>query len=163
MTSRSSTAAASTTASTGTSTASTGSSAGTAGGAASRTGGRPAALGIGVAIVSALAFGATGPFAKSLIDAGWTPETVVLVRILGAAVVLTPFAIRAWLAARADLGARDARSMLAYGIVAVAGVQLCFFNAVDHLPVSVALLIDCLLYTSPSPRDQRGSRMPSSA
>ena len=26
-----------------------------------------------------------------------------------------------------------------------------------------ALLRDCLLYTSPSPRDQRGSRMPSSA
>ena len=25
------------------------------------------------------------------------------------------------------------------------------------------LLTDCLLYTSPSPRDQRGSRMPSSA
>ena len=25
------------------------------------------------------------------------------------------------------------------------------------------LLKDCLLYTSPSPRDQRGSRMPSSA
>ena len=27
----------------------------------------------------------------------------------------------------------------------------------------VDALIDCLLYTSPSPRDQRGSRMPSSA
>ena len=26
-----------------------------------------------------------------------------------------------------------------------------------------AVLKDCLLYTSPSPRDQRGSRMPSSA
>ena len=26
-----------------------------------------------------------------------------------------------------------------------------------------ALKEDCLLYTSPSPRDQRGSRMPSSA
>ena len=26
-----------------------------------------------------------------------------------------------------------------------------------------ALVYDCLLYTSPSPRDQRGSRMPSSA
>ena len=25
------------------------------------------------------------------------------------------------------------------------------------------LYLDCLLYTSPSPRDQRGSRMPSSA
>ena len=28
---------------------------------------------------------------------------------------------------------------------------------------SSAFDIDCLLYTSPSPRDQRGSRMPSSA
>ena len=27
----------------------------------------------------------------------------------------------------------------------------------------IALIEDCLLYTSPSPRDQRGSRMPSSA
>ena len=26
-----------------------------------------------------------------------------------------------------------------------------------------ARILDCLLYTSPSPRDQRGSRMPSSA
>ena len=29
--------------------------------------------------------------------------------------------------------------------------------------VDGAQMIDCLLYTSPSPRDQRGSRMPSSA
>ena len=29
--------------------------------------------------------------------------------------------------------------------------------------VNEAKIIDCLLYTSPSPRDQRGSRMPSSA
>ena len=29
--------------------------------------------------------------------------------------------------------------------------------------VQIALLTACLLYTSPSPRDQRGSRMPSSA
>ena len=28
---------------------------------------------------------------------------------------------------------------------------------------AVAVLLSCLLYTSPSPRDQRGSRMPSSA
>jgi len=104
----------------------------------------PAALGIGIAISSALAFGATGPFAKSLIDAGWTPETVVLIRIAGAALVLTPFAVRAWLRVRDQLDASDGRSMLAYGIVAVAGVQLCFFNAVDHLPVSVALLIEYL-------------------
>ena len=29
--------------------------------------------------------------------------------------------------------------------------------------VELGLVYDCLLYTSPSPRDQRGSRMPSSA
>ena len=28
---------------------------------------------------------------------------------------------------------------------------------------SSTMFVDCLLYTSPSPRDQRGSRMPSSA
>ena len=35
----------------------------------------------------------------------------------------------------------------------------------DREPVDESLeqLINCLLYTSPSPRDQRGSRMPSSA
>ena len=30
-------------------------------------------------------------------------------------------------------------------------------------PLAMADIKDCLLYTSPSPRDQRGSRMPSSA
>ena len=33
----------------------------------------------------------------------------------------------------------------------------------DLSPVSGPTLGPCLLYTSPSPRDQRGSRMPSSA
>ena len=33
----------------------------------------------------------------------------------------------------------------------------------DWLPGAVLGYDDCLLYTSPSPRDQRGSRMPSSA
>ena len=38
------------------------------------------------------------------------------------------------------------------------------FNVLSDNPdKSVALLTTCLLYTSPSPRDQRGSRMPSSA
>ena len=33
----------------------------------------------------------------------------------------------------------------------------------EYVRAGPALGIDCLLYTSPSPRDQRGSRMPSSA
>ena len=46
-------------------------------------------------------------------------------------------------------------------IVRESGVQdgLVLVNAM-HITASVFI---CLLYTSPSPRDQRGSRMPSSA
>ena len=36
-------------------------------------------------------------------------------------------------------------------------------RAVCGLPLGSTELYGCLLYTSPSPRDQRGSRMPSSA
>ena len=35
--------------------------------------------------------------------------------------------------------------------------------AIDETFVRGHLALSCLLYTSPSPRDQRGSRMPSSA
>ena len=37
--------------------------------------------------------------------------------------------------------------------------DVVLFDIVDGIPQGKA----CLLYTSPSPRDQRGSRMPSSA
>ena len=37
------------------------------------------------------------------------------------------------------------------------------YNALSQQAEVVALFKDCLLYTSPSPRDQRGARMPSSA
>ena len=44
-------------------------------------------------------------------------------------------------------------------------MMVTFLFAVFYLPrVSrTTRALDCLLYTSPSPRDQRGSRMPSSA
>ena len=38
-----------------------------------------------------------------------------------------------------------------------------FIVCADADPVHAAKGLSCLLYTSPSPRDQRGSRMPSSA
>ena len=37
------------------------------------------------------------------------------------------------------------------------------FETPDEFEDARSVLSDCLLYTSPSPRDQRGSRMPSSA
>ena len=41
----------------------------------------------------------------------------------------------------------------------------CFFNnaGIEGRVAPTAEYDDCLLYTSPSPRDQRGARMPSSA
>ena len=39
------------------------------------------------------------------------------------------------------------------------GFESLWFPEHSHIPASRI----CLLYTSPSPRDQRGSRMPSSA
>ena len=53
----------------------------------------------------------------------------------------------------------------AAGRLAAAGVTSPQVDArilAEHL-LGRALLLACLLYTSPSPRDQRGSRMPSSA
>ena len=53
------------------------------------------------------------------------------------------------------------------------GVRVRIIGARDNLPADILGLLEeaesltrgntCLLYTSPSPRDQRGSRMPSSA
>ena len=40
------------------------------------------------------------------------------------------------------------------------GMEYAWFNNVESKP---GIGYPCLLYTSPSPRDQRGSRMPSSA
>lgn len=34
--------------------------------------------------------------------------------------------------------------VVAYGLVAIAGCQLCYFNALGHLPVSIALLLEYL-------------------
>ena len=39
----------------------------------------------------------------------------------------------------------------------------CIALAFREVAIAAALVCGCLLYTSPSPRDQRGSRMPSSA
>lgn len=98
-------------------------------------------LGLVAAILSAAAFGTSGPFAKSLINAGWTPGAVVLVRICLAAVVLVGPAV--W-ACRGRWGVvRDnVRLIVFFGVTAVALPQLAFFQAVARLPVGVALLLE---------------------
>jgi drug/metabolite transporter (DMT)-like permease len=99
--------------------------------------------GLGIAVVSAAAFSTSGSFASSLIDAGWSPAAAVLARIVVAAIVLTVPALVA-LRGRRGLLVHTWRSVTTFGVVAVAGSQLCFFNAVEHLSVGVALLLEYL-------------------
>ena len=99
--------------------------------------------GLAVAIFSSAAFSTSGALAKSLIDAGWSPAAAVLTRISIAAVVLAvPAAVA--LRGRWRLVRRETGVIAAYGLVAVAGCQLCYFNAVQHLSVGVALMLEYL-------------------
>jgi drug/metabolite transporter (DMT)-like permease len=105
--------------------------------------GRAASVGLAFAVVSALAFGLSGPFAKALIDAGWSSAGAVLVRLGGSAVVvlLLLAILRPGVLAAVR---RDAPALLLYGLLAMAGVQVAFFNAVRYMPVSIALLLEYL-------------------
>ena len=104
---------------------------------------RSTGAGILVALLSAATFATSGPFAKSLLDTGWTPGSVVFLRIAGAALVLLFPTLRA-LGGRWHLLRRGWRQVVAYGLVAVAVPQLAFFYAVQHLSVGVALLLEYL-------------------
>jgi drug/metabolite transporter (DMT)-like permease len=101
--------------------------------------------GLGLAILSATAFGMSGSLARGLMEAGWSSAAAVAVRILLAAAVLLPVAA-VQLRGRWSLLRPNLALITAYGLVAVAGTQLAFFNAVAHMQVGVALLIE---YTAP--------------
>jgi drug/metabolite transporter (DMT)-like permease len=97
--------------------------------------------GLGLALVSAATFSTSGTFASSLISAGWTPGAAVTVRVVLAALVLTVPALLL-LRGRWDALRRSGRTLAVYGVAAVAGAQLCYFMAVQHLSVAVALLLE---------------------
>lgn len=106
------------------------------------------AAGLGFALLSASAFGLSGPLARGLLDTGWTAGAAVTARVgLAATVLLVP----ALLALRGRWGLlvghpRNLGTVALYGVLAVAGAQLCYFYAVSYLQVGVALLIE---YTAP--------------
>ncbi|MEO9137953.1 MAG: EamA family transporter [Jatrophihabitans sp.] len=102
---------------------------------------RTGSFGLGMAAVSAATFGTSGTFADALMGSGWTPGAAVTVRIALAAVILT---IPALLALRGNWHRlrQGISSIATYGLVAIAGCQLFFFSAVEHLSVGVALLLE---------------------
>src|SRR3954451_19650576 len=97
--------------------------------------------GLLAALLSAATFGTSGAFATSLIATGWTPGAAVLARVVVAAAVQTVPAL-VQLRRSGGFSIRAIRSVSVYGVFAVAGAQLCYFNAVDHLSVAVALLLE---------------------
>jgi drug/metabolite transporter (DMT)-like permease len=97
------------------------------------------------AIASAFAFGCSGPFAKALMEAGWSPTGAVTARLGGGALAMAVFASIArpgWLREARD----HRRTVVLYGLIPIAGAQLFYYNAVANLSVGVALLLE---YTAP--------------
>lgn len=109
--------------------------------------------GIWMGILSAATSSVSGPLARSLNDAGWSPASLTLVRCFGAGVVLlVPAVVMAhghWPGVRSG-----ARGIVLLGAIGVAGTSICYYNAVALLPISVALLVQysapvlVLVYTS---------------
>lgn len=104
-----------------------------------------ASTGLVLAIVSAASFGLSGAIGRGLMEAGWSPAAAVAARVAIASLALAPWSV-AQLRGRWRLMARGWRTLLVYGLVCVAGCQLAYFNAVLHLDVGVALLVE---YTAP--------------
>lgn len=101
--------------------------------------------GLGLALITAAAFGLSGAVVKGMLAAGWSTGAAVTLRIGIAALVLAIPAAMA-LRGRWHLLAANRWSVLAFGVVAVAGCQLFYFNAVARMDVGLALLIE---FTSP--------------
>ena len=102
-------------------------------------------VGLLFAVGSALAFGMSGPLARSLMEAGWSPTAAVTARLAGGAIAMAGFATivkPGWVRE----AMQHAKTVVAYGLIPIAGAQLCYYNAVSHLSVAVALLLE---YTAP--------------
>jgi len=102
---------------------------------------RRAQVGLLFAVIAAASFGLSGALASGLLDAGWSPAALVLCRIGVGALALSGPALVA-LRGRWHLLRANAGFLLAFGLVAVAGCQFSYFNAIERLPVAVAILIE---------------------
>jgi len=102
-------------------------------------------IGLVFATASAFTFGMSGPLAKALMVAGWSPTAAVAARLAGGAFVLAIVATIVkpdWVSQARE----HAKTVVIYGLFPVAGAQLCYYNAVAHLSVGVAMLLE---YTAP--------------
>jgi drug/metabolite transporter (DMT)-like permease len=101
-----------------------------------------AGKGVALALLSAGTFGTSGTFASALISGGWSPAAVAVARLGGAAVLLTvPAAVE--LRGRWALLRREAGRVVIYGLAIACG-QLFYFNAIESIPIGLAVLLEYL-------------------
>jgi drug/metabolite transporter (DMT)-like permease len=103
--------------------------------------GRGAGLAFG--LLSAASFGTSGTFGSALIGAGWSPAAAVIARVSIAALALTGPAL-VQLRGRWALLRRWAWKTTGFGLIGVAACQVGYFNAIQRMPVGIALLIEYL-------------------
>lgn len=103
----------------------------------------PATAGIALAVLSAGTFGTSGIFASALISTGWSPAAAAIARLGGSAFLLAVPAVLQ-LRGRWALLRRQAGTVVIYGLVAIAGGQLCYFNAIESIPIGLAVLLEYL-------------------
>jgi drug/metabolite transporter (DMT)-like permease len=116
---------------------------GTASAARVRRGRSGQGAGLALGLLSALCFGTSGTSGAALIGAGWSPAGAVLARVCVAALALTVPAVIA-LRGRWRLLRRSAGLVVIYGLVGVAACQFCYFNAIAHMDVGIAILLEYL-------------------
>ena len=101
------------------------------------------ATGVALALLSAGSFGTSGIFGSALISSGWSPAAATLARLAAPAFLLAVPAVLQ-LRGRWALLRRQASRVVVYGVVAVVGGQLFYFNAIESIPIGIALLLEYL-------------------
>jgi drug/metabolite transporter (DMT)-like permease len=101
----------------------------------------PLSTGLLSAVFASIAFGLSGPFVEPLLDAGWTPGAAVAVRAAIGGIALLPFALFTQRGRYRALWVARWR-VLAMAALGVVGTQLCYFSAIERIPVSTAILIE---------------------
>ncbi|GAA5115679.1 EamA family transporter [Haloechinothrix salitolerans] len=117
--------------------------------------------GLALILAASLFFGSSGTIGKPAMQAGLSPEQVASARIvISVLVLLVGVALLRPSLLRVRPG--EWRVLVAYGLFAVAGVQLFYFISASRVPVGVAILLE---FTSPVliafwVRFVRGVRLP---
>lgn len=99
--------------------------------------------GIVLGLAAAFGFATSGPLVKGLFQSGWTPLGAVFVRTGLASVILAPLGLIS-MRGRWALLRGEWPVVVGFGVLSVAVSQVCYFAAVQRMPVGISLLIEYL-------------------